>query len=140
MKRIAAVTATVALMSASLVAVATGHTVKVGSNITFNIDRNGADQGDSFAGGWVSSRRQSCESFRLVELHRIKEGGNDVFEGAVFSNANGRYGGFTGPLSRGTYYTEAVRTVVNDNPGHHHVCRKAVSQEEVVLGGPQVRD
>ena len=136
MKRVAAVTALVALMTASFVAVSSAHVRKVDSNITFHIDRNGADTGDSDVYGWVTSRRHGCEAFRHVELHRVTENGNDNVVASTTTNANGRYGGFFGPIPRGTYYTKAVRTVVNNNPGHHHVCRKAVSQEKVVVGGP----
>ena len=133
----------VTLMSVSLVAVATAHVSKVNSNITFNVDRNGPDQGDSTLEGRVRSHRHVCESFRQVEFYRVNDfnSGADTFVIGTVTNENGRYSFPPGgsPIAAGRYYAVAVREVVVTGPGHHHVCRKAVSGEEVVLGGPSPR-
>ncbi len=141
MKRIAGVALVAALMSVSLVAVATGHVRKVDSDITFHIEKNGADRGDNTGAGKVSSRRHRCESFRVVEIYAVNEFNSrrDFLVDTTVTNANGRYetppgGTFIDP---GTYYAKAVREVTG--AGHHHVCKRAFSQTQTVAGGPPLR-
>jgi hypothetical protein len=143
MKRIAGVALVAALMCVSLVAVATGHVRKVDSDITFHIERNGADQGDSTVTGKVSSHKHQCESFRVVEIYQVNEfdSRRDYLVDTTVTNANGRYetppgGAFIGPAS---FYAKAVRSVAPTGPGHHHVCKRAFSQTQTAAGGPVLR-
>ena len=130
MKRIAAVVAMATLMSVSLGAVATAHTVRFDPTITFQVNKNG-QKFDTFEGKVLSDR---CVARRRVLIFRVVEGGDDkaVREG-YFTNAHGRYSiSANGDVKPGTYYALVTRKVRRKGDGHRHVCKGATSNERVV--------
>jgi len=133
MKRIAAVAVMAALMSVSLVAVATAHTVRDDSRITFQVKKNGNDP-DTFEGK-VSSDRPRCVADRLVLIKREVADG-DVVVGEDRTNADGEYSSTAGNVQAGTYYAVVTRKVFLNNDVHKHLCKMAVSPERVVAGPP----
>lgn len=131
MKRIAGVAVMAAFMSLSLVGVATAHTVKHDSTITFQVKKNGSDA-DTFAGK-VRSDSDRCVADRVVRIYQEADG-DDVLVGEATTDANGDYTTPTGDIAAGTYYAVATRKVLRKDEEHTHVCSKAVSTERVVAG------
>ncbi len=130
MKRIAAVAVLAACMSVSLVAVATAHTVKHDSTVTFQIKKNGNDL-DTFEGR-VLSDSDRCVAERQVVIYRRVKGGPDVAVSDPITDANGDYSTTTEFAPAGTYYAVAFRKVLRKNDVHTHVCKRAVSTKRVV--------
>jgi hypothetical protein len=131
MKRIAGVALMAAVMSVSLVAVATAHTVKHDSTVTFQVKKNGQDA-DTFEGK-VNSDRARCVADRVVRIYQVADG-DDVLVGQATTDTNGDYSTPTGPIAAGTYYAVATRKVLRRDEEHKHVCKRAVSSERVVAG------
>jgi hypothetical protein len=129
MKRIAGVAVMAAFMSLSLVGVATAHTVKHDSTITFQVKKNGPDA-DTFE-GTVRSDSDRCVADRVVRIYQVADG-DDVLVGETTTDENGDYTTPTGDLAAGTYYAVVTRKVLRRDDKHTHVCKKAVSTERVV--------
>ena len=111
MKRIAAVAVMAALMSVSLVAVATAHTVKHDSKVTFQVKKNG-QEADTFEGKVISDSDR-CVADRLVRIKQEVDG-KDVVVAKTTTNADGEYSVPTGDLEPGTYYAVVRRKVLVD--------------------------
>jgi hypothetical protein len=139
MKRIASVVMAVALVSVGVAAVASAHFVATGSNVSFHL-KDGPG-GNNVAKGKVRSHRDRCEEFRTVEFYRVNDGAaDDDLVDATTTNANGEYKVKpTGPISEGRYYAKAVRVEFPAGPGHSHVCKRAFSNEQVVVGPNPIR-
>lgn len=129
MKRIAAVAVMAALMSVSLVAVATAHTVRHDSKVTFQVKKNG-QEADTFEGKVISDSDR-CVADRLVRIKQEVDG-KDVVVAKTTTNADGEYSVPTGDLEPGTYYAVVTRKVLRKNDKHKHVCKRAVSTKRVV--------
>jgi len=131
MKRIAGVALMAAVMSVSLVAVATAHTVKHDSTVTFQVKKNGQDA-DTFEGK-VNSDSGRCVADRVVRIYQVVDG-NDVLVGEATTDANGDYSTPTGAIAAGTYYAVVTRKVLRNDAEHKHVCKRATSNERAVAG------
>ena len=130
MKRIAAVAVLAACMSVSFVAVATAHTVKHDSTVTFQIKKNGLEA-DTFEGK-VLSDSDRCVAERLVRIKQEVDNGDDLLVAEATTNADGEYSVPTGELAAGTYYAVVTRKFLRNNAEHTHVCKRAVSADRVV--------
>ena len=129
MKRIAGVAVMAALMSLSLIGVASAHEVMHNSTITFQVKKNGPDP-DTFEGK-VVSKIDRCEVDRVVRIYRVADG-EDVFVGEATTDNNGNYSTPTGAIAAGTYYAVVTRQVLSKDDEHTHVCKKATSTERTV--------
>jgi hypothetical protein len=129
MKRIAGVAVMAALMSVSLVATATAHTVTYDAKVTMHVNTNGSE--DDFIEGEVLSDSDRCLD-RAVSVFRVVEGGDDEFYFGTFTDDDGLYGAYTGETPAGTYYASIGRLVLRKNNKHKHVCKAATSPERVV--------
>ena len=136
MKRIAGIAVVAAVMSVSLVGVATAHTVTHDSAVTFQIKKNGSDP-DTFEGR-VQSDSDRCVADRLVRTKREVAEGKDVVVAETTTDADGEYSVPTGDLEPGTYYAVVTRKVLRMNDEHTHVCGRDVSPDRVVAG-PQTK-
>jgi len=134
MKRIAAVAVVAALMSVSLVAVATAHTVKHDSTVTFQVKFNGPEA-DTFEGK-VRSDSDRCVANREVRIKREDDNGDVESFAKDTTNADGEYSVRQGYLEPGHYYAVVRRKVLRENELHTHVCKRAVSSEAVIVDGP----
>lgn len=135
MKRVATVAVMAACISVSLAAVATAHTAKHDSTITFIVQENGA--GDDTFEGRVRSDNDRCAADRLVLIFReVAEG--RALVGEDRTNADGEYrtpaGDVTGNAQAGTYYAVATRKVLRQNEDHTHVCKRELSTKRTVAG------
>ena len=129
MKRIAGVALVAAFMSVSFVAVATAHTVKHDSTVTFQVKKNG-QEADTFEGK-VRSVSDRCVADRVVRIYQVADG-DDVLIGETTTDADGDYSTPTGAIAAGTYYAVLTRTVLRDSEEHTHVCKRDVSVDRVV--------
>ena len=132
MKRIAGVAVMATLMSLSFVGVATAHTVKHDSTITFQVKKNGGDP-DTFEGK-VSSEADKCVADREVLFYVVTPSGDEVI-GETTTDADGNYSAPAYP-EPGTFYAVVTRKVLRNTEEHTHVCKKEVSPERVVAAGP----
>ena len=131
MKRTAAVAVMAALMSVSLVAVATAHTVKHDSTVTFQVKFNGPEA-DTFEGK-VRSDSDRCVANRLVRIKREDANGDVESVAEDTTNADGEYSVRTGDLEPGTYYAVVRRKALRENELHTHVCKRAASTDRVIV-------
>jgi flagellar hook assembly protein FlgD len=132
MKRIAAVAVMAALMSVSLVAVATAHTVKHDSTVTFQVKFNGPEA-DTFEGK-VRSDSDRCVANREVRIKREDANGDVKSVAEDTTNADGEYSVRTGrTLKPGTYYAVVRRKALRENELHTHVCKRAASTDRVIV-------
>jgi hypothetical protein len=134
MKRLAGMAAVAALMFFLPATVASAHTVRHDSQVTFHLKTSGPAAG-SFAGK-VVSQRPRCERNRRINFFRRVSDGRE-FVGRTTTNAEGAYEFEpTGEVAAGTYFAVATRKVLRRNANHLHVCRRAVSQDRRVPGPP----
>ena len=130
MKRIAGVAVMAAFMSLSLVGVATAHTVKHDSMVTFQVKKNGQDP-DTFE-GTVRSDSDRCVADREV-LFFVDIPSGDQEIGSTTTDTEGNYSA-PAYAEPGTFYAVVTRKVLRKNDEHTHVCKKDVSPERVVAG------
>jgi hypothetical protein len=130
MKRIAGVAVMAAFMSLSLVGVATAHTVKYDSTITFQVKKNGQDA-DTFEGK-VGSQNDKCVADREVLFFVVIPSGDQEI-GSTTTDSDGNYSAPAYP-EPGTFYAVVTRKVLRNSAEHTHVCKKDVSPERVVAG------
>ncbi len=134
MKRIAGTAVIAALLSLSLVGVASAHTVRHDSAVSLHVKKNG-QQADSFEGKVISDRPR-CERNRKVAIYRRVKG-PDVLIGTTTTDADGNYAFvLPGDARSGTYYAVARRKVLRSDAEHRHVCKRAVSNDVTVAGPP----
>ena len=129
MKRTAAVAVMAALMSVSLVAVATAHTVKHDSTVTIDVKFNGPDTFE----GKVRSDSDRCVANREVRIKREDANGDVESVAEDTTNADGEYSVRTGDLEPGTYYAVVRRKALRENELHTHVCKRAASTDRVIV-------
>jgi len=125
MTRIARIALLTAVMSLSIFAVASAHTVRTDSTVSLKV-KNGGQQADTLTGK-VTSVKPRCEAQRTIEIYK-RVAGPDELAGTTTTDADGNYDfAFPGDFPPGTYYAVATRTV-NASTNHRHVCKAAKSE------------
>ena len=135
MTRVTRIAVVSSLVSFSMVALASAHTLKHESTVNFHLKKNG-QQADSLAGK-VNSSVTRCEVDRVIRIYERVEG-PDLLVDTVITDAEGKFEYvFPGDIPEGTYYAVAARKVLKDSDEHLHLCGRAKSDDvDVRSPGP----